>query len=96
MPVIEANWGEAILFRTLIKDADLAADARLVAWWKRMERLSASPSTAARIIGSTLDYDARPFLADVRAPVLLLHDAHNQMIAVDGMRWLAAHYLMLS
>ena len=58
-------------------------------WWKRLERLSASPAAAARLLGATLATDARPYLDDVRAPVLLLHDAGNALIPEEGMRFLA-------
>jgi class 3 adenylate cyclase len=73
----------------MAQNAGVVADARLVAWWRRLERLSASPSAAARLLGATLQADARPYLEDVRAPVLLLHDAGNTLVPEDGMRWLA-------
>ena len=88
-PLIEANWGDAVLLKSA--GGSLAADARLVAWWKRLERLSASPSAAARILGTTLQFDGRPYLKHVQAPVLLLHDADNDMVPEEGMRWLAGH-----
>ena len=91
VPVIEAHWGDAILLKILTEGSDTPVDARVVAWWKRLERLSASPSAAGRILGSTLQVDARPYLEDVRAPVLLLHDAHNAIVPEEGMRWLAEH-----
>jgi class 3 adenylate cyclase len=88
-PVIEAGWGEGVLIRVMAQNAEVDADPRLVGWWKRLERLSASPSAAARLLGATLRVDARPYLEDVVAPVLLLHDAGNRLIPEEGMRWLA-------
>ncbi len=88
-PVIESGWGEGVLVRVLAQNAGVVADPRLVAWWRRLERLSASPSAAARLLGATLQVDARPYLEDVRCPVLLLHDAGNTLVPEDGMRWLA-------
>jgi hypothetical protein len=44
-----------------------------------------------RILGSTLQADARPYLEAVHAPVLLLHDTHNALVPDVGMRWLAEH-----
>ena len=89
-PLIEANWGDGVLLRMMTEGTDLPVDARIIAWSKRLERMSASPSSAARILGSTLQLDARRYLPDVHAPVLLLHDAHNAIIPEEGMRWLAS------
>ena len=91
VPVIEEGWGEGVLLRMMGQNAGIVPDARLAAWWRRLERLSASPSAAGRLLGATLQVDARPYLPDVRAPVLLLHDAGNTLVPEEGMRWLADH-----
>jgi pimeloyl-ACP methyl ester carboxylesterase len=67
-PIIEANWGDAVLLRLLTQGADSPFDARVIAWWKRLERLSVSPSSAARILGSTLTVDARPLFGPGPGP----------------------------
>ena len=89
VPVIEAGWGEGVLYRLMAESAGVVVDDRLGGWWRRLERLSASPSAAARLLAATLQADASPYLDDVRAPVLLLHDAGNTLVPVEGMRWLA-------
>jgi class 3 adenylate cyclase len=91
LPMIEAHWGEAVLLQSLAGQRGVAPDARLLAWSKRMERLAVSPSGAASLLGYWLEMDARPYLPDVRAPVLLLHDVGEQSVPEEGIRWLADH-----
>jgi len=91
VPVIEAGWGEGVLLRVMAESAGVVPDPRLAAWWRRLERLSASPSAAARLLAATVKVDASPYLADVRAPVLLLHDEGNTLVPEEGMRWLVDH-----
>jgi class 3 adenylate cyclase len=83
--VEQGGWGEATYMTTLAP----GLDARVLTWFKRLERLAASPSAAASMIRQMLRVDARPYLDGVRAPVLLLHDRRHHQVPEEGIRWLA-------
>jgi class 3 adenylate cyclase/pimeloyl-ACP methyl ester carboxylesterase len=88
--VIEQGmWGQAILLPLLAPS--VAEDERIVAWFRKLERMSATPSMAAHLLRRTLNIDLRPLLPSVTAPALLLHRRDAALIPGDGMRWLADH-----
>lgn len=66
-----------------------AGDERLVAWWERYESMSATPTAARRLAEAIGRVDVRPYLPDVRARVLVLHDTALDAIDEAAMRWLA-------
>ncbi|KQY47016.1 adenylate/guanylate cyclase domain-containing protein [Cellulomonas sp. Root137] len=85
----EGGWGEA---RTLdMFGGQIGRDARVVGAWQRWERMAATPTTAAWSLRSMLAADARPFLADVHVPVLLLHVKDVPLVDVRAVHWLADH-----
>ena len=55
-----------------------------------LQRTSAAPETAARLLELTYALDARPFLDRVRAPVLVLHRKDDRAIAYAHGRALSA------
>ena len=80
-------WGRAIVLPLLAPS--VAEDERILSWFRRLERMSATPSMAADLLRRTLSTDLRPLLADIRVPALLLHRRDAPLIPGEAMRWLA-------
>src|SRR5215470_9658286 len=81
---IEQGWGNGNML-------DLAAphhasDPRLRTWWRRWERLSATPNAAATLLRWGAEADLRPVFAAVQAPTLFLERAGADMINQDSVR----------
>jgi class 3 adenylate cyclase/pimeloyl-ACP methyl ester carboxylesterase len=88
--VLESGgWGEAVAVRMGVPA--YAKDPRILNAFKKLERMSATPSMASQLLRSVLDIDIRRYLPEVRVPVLVLHNVDFQGIEVEGMRWLAEH-----
>ena len=88
--VIEQGMlGQAILLPLLAPSA--ANDERIASWFRKLERMSATPSMAANLLRRTLASDLRPVLPAVAAPALVLHRRDSRLIPAEGMRWLAEH-----
>lgn len=81
-----SEWGHGALAREFW---GTEGGERLVAWWKRYEGMSATPTAARRLAEAMGLLDVRPWLADVRVPVLVLHDTGFPAIDEAPMRWLA-------
>ncbi|GAA1056141.1 lignin peroxidase LipJ [Agromyces luteolus] len=81
-----AEWGRGSVVRQFWQTQGAE---RLVAWWERYESMSATPTAARRLAEAIGAVDIRPHLADVRAPVLVLHDTGLEGIDEAAMRWLA-------
>ena len=61
-----------------------------LAWAAKVERMAATPRAAARLFELNADRDLRPYLRQIQAPVLLLHDAAFPLVPVEAVQWLAA------
>ncbi|WP_400995945.1 alpha/beta fold hydrolase [Agromyces sp. GXQ0307] len=81
-----SGWGRGLVVRRFWQ---AEGAERLVAWWERYESMSATPTAARRLAGAIAEVDIRPYLADVQAPVLVLHDTALEAIEEAPMRWLA-------
>jgi class 3 adenylate cyclase len=68
-----------------------AADPELRQWLGRIQRLSASPGTAATMIRWVLRIDVRDVLGAVRVPTLVLTRTDDQFVRPDHARYLAEH-----
>ncbi len=66
------------------------ASAQQWDWFDSMQRASASPANAARLFETFGVMDARPRLADVRAPTLVLHSRDDQLVAMTQGQKIAA------
>jgi class 3 adenylate cyclase len=73
----DGAWGQGIAFPLIAPTA--SQDERVVAWWRRWERISATPNTAARLLREITTTDIRPYLDDVRAPTLVLHRTESML-----------------
>ena len=82
-------WGQAILLPLIAPS--VTQDERIVSWFRKLERMSATPSMAADLMRRMLEIDLRPLLSSVTAPALLLHRKDAPFIPAQGMRWLAEH-----
>ncbi len=82
-------WGDGSRILTLAPS--LAADPRAVRWFARLERLAASPGTAAKLLRMNAEVDVRAVLPSIQAPTLVLHRAHDKAIDIRHSRYLAEH-----
>jgi class 3 adenylate cyclase len=82
-------WGQAIVLPLLAPS--VAEDERILSWFRKLERMSATPSMAADLLRRTLSTDVRPLLPDIVAPALVLHRRDAPLIPAEATRWLAEH-----
>jgi class 3 adenylate cyclase len=80
-------WGQAIVLPLLAPS--VAGDERILSWFRKLERMSATPSMAADLLRRTLTTDVRPLLKDIAAPALVLHRKDAPLIPAEALRWLA-------
>jgi class 3 adenylate cyclase len=80
------GWGEALMLQRLAPD--LAANPRVLDWWRRYETASATPSAAVRLLEAHAKMDLRSYLPQIQAPVLLLHDNDFPLVGQESMEWL--------
>jgi class 3 adenylate cyclase/pimeloyl-ACP methyl ester carboxylesterase len=85
---VEDGWGEGN-FLPMVAPLH-ACDTRIQAWWRRWERMSATPNVAARLIEWGAQIDLRPVLPAVQAPTLFLERADADLIDIGGVREAAA------
>ncbi|HJR93425.1 MAG TPA: adenylate/guanylate cyclase domain-containing protein [Acidimicrobiia bacterium] len=81
------GWGEAILLPLIAPS--VAGDERVLQWFKKLERMAATPSLAANLIRRTLTTDLRDLLPAVAAPTLVLHRRDAPFLPGEGVAWLA-------
>ncbi|WP_225753281.1 adenylate/guanylate cyclase domain-containing protein [Actinotalea sp. Marseille-Q4924] len=80
-------WGTGTLLPWIAPG--VAGDPRVTAWWRRWERMSATPNTAAGLLRTLVDVDLRHLLPAVRAPALLVHRSGTGLVPAASVRWLA-------
>lgn len=85
--IYNGGWGQGILLTLMAPSA--AGDARIAAWFRKLERTSATPSMAAELLRRTLSVDLRPILADIAAPALIVHRRDAAFAPSESLRWLA-------
>jgi class 3 adenylate cyclase len=69
----------------------VAADENFRRWYAQIQRLSASPATAAAMIRLWYDFDVRGVLPAISAPALVIARAGNAMFPAHHSRYLADH-----
>jgi class 3 adenylate cyclase/pimeloyl-ACP methyl ester carboxylesterase len=90
---VERGWGSA-LFLPVVAPLH-ADDPRIQAWWRRWERLSATPNAAAKLLEWGAEIDLRPVLPAVQAPTLFLERSGGELIDLASVRraaQLAPHF----
>lgn len=81
------QWGDGSRIMMLAPSA--AENPRLRRWFARLERLAASPGTAARMMMMNAQVDVRSVLPLIQAPTLVLHRAADTFIDIRHSRYLA-------
>jgi class 3 adenylate cyclase len=84
-----SNWGDGS--RILSLSPASADNPRLLAWYGRLERLAASPGTAAKFMRMNGEVDVRAVLPTIQAPTLIMHRVGDPFINVRHSRYLAEH-----
>jgi class 3 adenylate cyclase len=86
--VVEGGgWGRGLLTTRMLPHVSLSTEQ--LAAIGRIESRAATPRAAARLIRMHADLDLRPYLSQIRCPVLLLHEVHFPLVSAQGMAWLA-------
>jgi pimeloyl-ACP methyl ester carboxylesterase len=85
---IRRRWGEGATFQALIPERHLTPAAR--AWAARAEQEGASPGAALDLLEMNLGIDARPLLARIAAPAVVLHASADRVVRAGNGRALAA------
>jgi class 3 adenylate cyclase len=60
-------------------------------WFARLERLAASPGTAAKLLMMNAEVDVRAVLPSIGVPTLVLHRSGDRFIDIRHSRYLAEH-----
>lgn len=87
--ITHGGWGQGMLLPLMAPSA--AGDERIAAWFRKLERTSATPSMAADLVRRTLSVDLRPLLPRIEAPALVLHRQDAPFAPSASLRWLAEH-----
>ena len=82
------TWGDGSRILPL---APKSSSARLRQWFARLERLAASPGTAASLMMMNAEVDVRAVLPSISVPTLVLHRSQDQFIDIRHSRYLAQH-----
>ncbi len=82
-------WGDGS--RILGIAPQSAENERLRRWFAKLERLAASPGTAARLMRWNGEIDVRAVLPTIQAPTLVLHRAGDRFIDIRHSLYLAEH-----
>jgi class 3 adenylate cyclase len=83
------SWGDGSRIEAVSPSS--AGNVRLQEWYGKLERLSASPGTAARLMMMNAEVDVRAVLPSITVPTLVLHRSGDKMIDIRHSRYLAEH-----
>ena len=78
---LEQSWGSGGSLDT--GAPSVATDTKIREWCGRVERLAASPATAAAMLKMNASYDARSVLPAVSVPTLVVHRDGDPLVGVD-------------
>jgi pimeloyl-ACP methyl ester carboxylesterase len=84
-----ATWGKGGALPMFAPS--MADDERFRTWWGQMERLSASPGTAAALIRQWFDVDVRRVLPAIRVPTMVMVRRDQPLITPEQGRYVADH-----
>jgi len=82
-------WGTGEMHHVL--NPDMPWNEEIRATWARMERLAASPATAALMMPLLAEMDVRALLPAVRVPTLVVQNADDPVIPPEWGRYVADH-----
>jgi class 3 adenylate cyclase/pimeloyl-ACP methyl ester carboxylesterase len=83
------NWGDGSRLVGLAPKS--SQNPRLREWFARLERLAASPGTAAKLMLMNAEIDVRAVLPTITVPTLVLHRADDRFVDIRHSRYLAEH-----
>jgi class 3 adenylate cyclase len=83
------SWGDGSRIEAVSPSS--AGNVRLQEWYGKLERLSASPGTAAKLMMMNAEVDVRAVLPRIKVPTLVLHRSGDKMIDIRHSRYLAEH-----
>jgi class 3 adenylate cyclase len=81
------DWGHATMLDMLAPS--VVNDERIVAWWQRYERMSATPNAAAAMLRANQQIDVREIVGIVHAPTLVLHRRGTRLVDSTAARYFA-------
>jgi pimeloyl-ACP methyl ester carboxylesterase len=92
LTLMRQGWGQdnpafRQVFTSLLLPEALPEQMR---WFNDLQRVSASPENATRIMRSLAEVDVRPLLPQLRVPTLVLHCRGDAMVPFEEGRELAA------
>lgn len=87
--MVKRGWGDGSRVLSLAPSA--ADNPRLRRWFARLERLAASPATAAKMLTMNGQVDVRAVLPQVQAPTLVMHRADDPFVDIRHSLYLAEH-----
>ncbi|NUU17295.1 adenylate/guanylate cyclase domain-containing protein [Cellulomonas humilata] len=87
--MVARSWGQGILLA--MGAGVVGQDPRVIAAFQRYERMAATPATADWWVRCFLNTDVRPYLAAVKAPVVVVHARGNAKALVSHVQWVADH-----
>ena len=82
------EWGTGIAVDAYVPSK--AGDDPFRKLWAAIERTGASPGSARALIEMNYDIDARPVLASIRVPTLVIHRTGDRVVKVENGRDVAA------
>ena len=82
-----SSWGKGD--NLAVFAASMVDDERFKSWWGQMERLSASPGTAAALVRQWFDLDVRRVLPAIRVPTLVVVRKDQPLITPAIARYVA-------
>ena len=83
------SWGDGSRIMSLSPKS--VGNSRLLNWYAKLERLAASPGTAAQLMQMNGQVDVRAVLPTISVPTLVLHRAEDKFIDIRHSRYLAEH-----
>ena len=90
MALIPERWGHGEIIGRIAPSIlrDPAAPA-IQAWWGKVQRNAATPTSWAAFAGMAFDIDVRAVVPTIRVPALVLHASGDHVCHVENGRWLA-------
>ncbi len=86
---LQQPWGDGSRISGLAPKS--SSNPRVRSWFARLERLAASPGTAAKLSRTNAEVDVRAVLPSIQVPTLVLHRAGDRFIDPRHSRYLADH-----
>jgi len=87
--LVAAKWGTEDQVSLYVPSR--ADDARFLAWFAKVQRMTISPTEAAAYFRAWFDVDTRPLLPAIRLPTLVLHRSEFASIPLAHAQYIVDH-----